>query len=479
MRCKFGLVALIGFFSLVSCIASRPVNYPAGNYEVVIPSRDSGPTEVSYAVPLFADNNQAVPGKGKIALSLDTCIKAALENNRQLLSAMEGKNKAKGRLKETEALRYPQLTVNLTYTRIDEINTFDIGPTTIETGSLDNYKGEASLKQLLYQGGKIRALIYSAELGQRIAALQFDDTKEAIYFLVAKSYYDVVLNQEILDVNKKSLETTSAHRDNVKALKGQGMVSDYELLRAEVQVSNLKTLVMQAESNLKLSKLTLLRVMGAPTDDESAEIELIDKFDYIAQTTDLQKSMETAFNLRPDLAQAGLLVKMQKESIKAARADLRPTVSVFANGGEEKPSRKVFGGTEWGDYWNAGGMVSFPLFEGGKTRGKIMQEKAVLHQYQLALSDTEEKVRYEVKQAFLTLKDAEEMINAQKENVKQAREGLRLAELGYKNGVNTQLEVMDAQTALDIAQKNYLSSLYGYNVAYLMLKKSMGVLNSK
>lgn len=486
MAYKIGFVVLTGLLLTTSCATLQaPMNYPPGVFNVIYPERASGPTpacrqgrEVSYSKPLFADNNQALPGKGKISLSLDECIQAALENNRQLMSVAEGKNKAKGRLTETEALRYPQLSANLSYTRLDEVTEFVMGPTKIATNSLDNYKGEASLKQVLYQGGKVTALIYSAQLGQRIAALQFDDTKEAIYFLVAKSYYDVVLNQEILDVNKKSLETTTAHRDNVKALKGQGMVSDYELLRANVQVSNLKTLVMQAESNLKLSKLALLRVMGAPTDDDSVEIELTDKLDYTAQDTDLPKSIETALRLRPDLSQAELMIKVQKESVKSVRADLRPTVSIFANGGEEKPSRKVLGGTEWGNYWNAGGMVSFPIFEAGRTRGKLMQEKATLHQYELALSDTEEKVRYEVKQAYLTLKDAEEMITAQKENVKQAQEGFRLAELGYKNGVNTQLEVMDAQTALDIAEKNYLSSLYGYNIAYLMLKKSMGVLSN-
>jgi outer membrane protein TolC len=116
---------------------------------------------------------------------------------------------------------------------------------------------------------------------------------------------------------------------------------------------------------------------------------------------------------------------------------------------------------------------------GGRTRGKVIEERATLNQYEIALKDTEEKIRYEVRQAFLSLKDAEELINSQKENVKQAEEGLRLANIGFQNGVNTQLEVLDTQLALDVARKNYLSAIYSYNLAQLMMQKAMGVLRNK
>ena len=351
-------------------------------------------------------------------------------------------------------------------------------------GDLNTYKSEASLKQTLYQGGKIAATNESAKLNRQLAELQFIDTEEFVIFQTAKSYDEVLLNREILDVNRKSLATASAHRDNVKALNQQGMASDYELLRAEVQVSNLKTFVLQSESNLKLSGLNLLKTMGWPTGDHplsayggTSEVELTDQLHYAPISPDginFQNVLETAFRQRADLKQAQLTIDIQQKNIAITRSSLLPNLALSFNTGYEKPSRKDFGVVDWGDYWNAGATVSFPLFEGGLTRSKLIQEKSILQQHQVTLRETEEKIRYEVRQAVLLLKDAEELLVAQKENVTQAEEGSRLAELGFKNGVNTQLEVMDAQMALDLARKNYMAAVYQYHLADLMFKKAIG-----
>lgn len=463
-RIKFLITLLTGFIllcGLASCTTG--------------PARDGGyiPDPVAVPAPPATTNPLS---DGKIRLSLEQCIQVALDNNRPLAISRAGRQKARGRVKEVNSMRYPQLTGSLSYTRLDEVTEFNMGGKVTTIGSQDNYKAEASARQILYQGGKVTTLIDSAKLGEELADAQFADTEEMVIFLVARAYYDVLLAEATLKVDQKSLETTTAHRDNVKSMNQQGMASNYELLRAEVQVSNLKSLEIQSESNRKLARLNLLRVIGAPTENNSTEVELTDNLTYKAIETNEEQLLETAFKMRPDLKQAQLMVDIQRKSIKIAKADLRPTVSLFASAGEESPSRKVFGAVDWGDYWNAGVTISFPIFEAGRTRARVSQEKATLHQYQIALEDTEEKARYEIRQAILTLKDTEELINSQEQNVKQAEEGLRLAELGYRNGVNTQVEVMDAQTARDMARKNYLYALYQYNVARLMLNKATGVL---
>jgi outer membrane protein TolC len=425
------------------------------------------------------ENNQDAKTTEKVKLSLAQCIRVTLDNNRQILMSREEKEKAKGRLKEATSLKYPHISGNLSYTRLDEVSKFDVGGMTIETGSLNNYKSEASINQLLYQGGRINASIKSAQIGETLADTQIANTEEEIILLATKSYYDVLLNQEVVSINKKSLENVSEHLRNVKLLNKEGVASNYDVLRSGVQMSNTKTLLIQSESVLRLSKLSLLRIMGAPIDDESSDMELTDKLAYTPKEIESVKALDTAFQMRKDIKQAKLMLDLQNKNITIAKSALRPSLSLAAGIGEEKPSRHSMGVIEWGDYWSASLLMSFPLFEGGQTRGKLAQEKATLSQYQIALRDTEEKTQYEIKQAVLSINDAAELIGSQQENVKQAEEGLRLAELGFKNGVNTQLEVMDAQVALDIARKNYLSAIYNYNLAQLMLEKAMGVLSNR
>jgi len=475
----------LGFFWLgpiISCVGNpsrpadvSPVFVPSG---VVVPASASGSALTS---PAGVEESAGTAKMENARLSLARCIQIALENNRQLLIAEEGRVKAKGRVTESMSQCYPNLTANLSYRRVDQVTDFSASALTpkITIGSLDNYSAEASLKQTIYQGGRVNAMIESAQLGQQLAEMQFRDAKEAVIFLVTKAYDDVLLSQETLNINQKSLVNAQEHLNNVRLSHQQGVASNYELLRAEVQVTNLKAVVIQSESNLHLAKLSLLRAMGAPVEDGSVTIELTDPLTPTIQSVNLAQALETAFQLRPDLQQARLAVEMQKKNITIAKSDLRPNISLLAATGEEKPSRYGFGENVWGDYWNAGIAISFPLFEGGRVRGQVIQERATLHQNEISLDDTAERVRYEVKQAVLSLNDTAELIKSQSENVRQAEEGLRLVDLGFKNGVNTQLEVLDTQVSLDVARKNYLTAVYNYNLAHLMLEKSMGVLENK
>jgi len=426
-----------------------------------------------------APQNAGTKAPEKLKLSLSQCLKLTLDNNRQILISREEKEKAKGRLKEAQSLKYPHVSANLSYTRPDKVAEFDVGGVKIETGTLNNYKAEASINQSLYQGGRINASIKSAQIGEELADTQIANTEEEIILLATKSYYDVLLSQEVVSINRKGLENVQEHFKNVKLLNKEGVASNYEVLRAGVQVSNTKTLLIQSESALRLSKLSLLRIMGAPTDDESGEIELSDQLIYAPKEIDSVKALDTAFQMRKDLKQAKLLLDLQRKNLTITKSALRPSLSLIAGIGEEKPSRYSFGLIEWGSYWNATLLLAFPIFEGGQTRGRLVQEKATLSQYQIALRDAEERTHYEIREAILSINDAAELIISQQENVKQAEEGLRLAELGFKNGVNTQLEVMDTQVALDIARKNYLSAIYSYNMAQLMLERAMGVLGNK
>ena len=156
---------------------------------------------------------------------------------------------------------------------------------------------------------------------------------------------------------------------------------------------------------------------------------------------------------------------MQKQSIVLAESEGKPAFNLMWNFGYEYPSRKVFLTQEWGDYQNIMAVASMPVFEWGRITSRIRQEESLLKQAEIAEIDIRERIKLEVRQSVSSIRDSVVLIETQSENIKQAEEGLRLAEVGYKNGVNTQLEVMDTQMALDTASKNYVQSLYQYNLA--------------
>ena len=401
-------------------------------------------------------------------LSLEQSIEIALANNRQVLIAREGMNYADERLNEANARKYPALSSTASYTRLDEVATVSMGPGVSGTmGDVNNAKGELSIKQPIYSGGRISAGVEAALLGKTIQSNQNDDIAKRVVFLVKKAYYDALLNEAIVDVNRKSEALTKAHLDDIQKMASQGLSSRYELLRVQVQLTNIRAMRIQSETNLKNVKLAFFNTIGLPL--EGAEsLKLTDKLSMPAPSrTDGEHSakLEDAFHNRSDLKIAQLRIDMQRQSIVLAEAEGKPSFNLMWNLGYEYPSRKEFLTQAWGDYWNIVAMASVPVFEWGRIKARIRQEESLLKQAEIAEMDIRERIKLEVRQSVSSVQDSVVLIETQNENIKQAEEGLRLAEIGYKNGVNTQLEVMDTQMALDTAAKNYVQSLYQYNLA--------------
>jgi outer membrane protein TolC len=406
--------------------------------------------------------------RSESGLSLEQSIEIALANNRQVLIAREGMNYAEERLDEAGARRYPFFASTASYTRVDEVGEITMGPgVSGKTGSLNNARGEFSVKQPIYSGGRISAGIEAAFLGKAVQSYQNDDVTKRVIFLVKKAYYDVILNESIVNVNRKSEAVTRARLDDVRKLADHGQSSRYELLRMQVQVTNIQAMRIQSETNLQNARLVFLNALGLPL-ERFESLSLKDNFIVPAgdgNAAEHSTKLEDAFHNRTDLKIARLKIDMQRQSVILAGAEGKPSFNIVWNLGYEYPSRKEFLSQAWGDYWNLVAVASVPVFEWGRIKARIRQEESLLKQAEIAEMDIRERIKLEVRQAVSSLNDFIVLIDAQKENIKQAEEGLRLAEIGYKNGINTQLELMDTQMALDTASKNYIQSLYQYNIA--------------
>ncbi|MBI5779792.1 MAG: TolC family protein [Planctomycetes bacterium] len=415
-------------------------------------------------------NNLSMP-QFDAGLSLEQSIEIALANNRQMLIAQEGMNYADARLSEASARKYPTLSSTASYTRLDEVATVSIGPGVSGTmGDVNNAKGELSIKQPIYSGGRISAGVESALLGKTVQSNQKDDITTRVIFLVKKVYYDVLLNEAIVEVNRKSESVSRAHLENIRKLFEQGQSSRYELLRAQVQLTNIQAMRIQSETNIQNVKLVFMNTIGLPL-EKSEALKLTGKLnlpaggDGVRDVLEHSAKLEEAFHNRADLKIAQLKIDMQKQSIVLAESEGKPAFNLIGNFGYEYPSRKKFLTQAWGDYWSVVTAASIPVFEWGRIKARIRQEESLLKQAEIAEMDIRERIKLEVRQSVSSVKDSVVLIETQTENIKQAEEGLRLAEIGYKNGVNTQLEVLDTQMALDTASKNYVQSLYQYNLA--------------
>jgi outer membrane protein TolC len=412
-------------------------------------------------------------------LNIADCMKLALVNNKALQHTVQENEIARGeRLKSYSAI-LP--TVNLTgqYDRLDEVTSFEIdtptGKEKIQFGDVDNYSAILTVTQPIFAGGSIPARINSAKL----LSLLTDETVRAavqdVVYAAEHAYYDVLLSQRLLDISTDAVRSAQAHLDNVRQRQRGGVASDFDVLRAEVELSNFQAEYIQNKNTISVSKANLIKVMGV---SQESDFVLSDKLLYIPSNITMEQAVETAYRNRPDLLGREFDIKRQKEMLKISRSQYYPIVSGYYTNTWAKPDPHSMMQIEWGHAWQAGVTASIPVFDGFMRDGDIVAQKARLKQGQIDLIDAEETALFELTTAQLSIENAAEFIESQQLNLTRAEEGLRLAEVGYREGTNTQVEMIDAQAALTTARANHYQSIYTHIIAKLDFQKAMGTLAS-
>ena len=393
--------------------------------------------------------------------------------NRPLQQERVGREIASGRIQASYSEALPALGLTGSYVRRDE----ELG-TTISSGEYvptrlqDQYGAGLKLTQPLFNG-RIGAALRAARLYGAWTEASIRAATEAVQRETIRAYYQAVLSEHLLDVNQTALETAERQLDDARARRRQGMASNYDELRAQVEVSNFRAQVLQARNDKDVAYTALYRLMGASP--ESAA-ELVDDVPLVLESIDFAVAARTALERRADLAVAEYALRLQRESVAAAQGRYWPEVSGYVSQTWANPDPHESSRDEWGDEWQAGVQLSLPLFDGLDRRGALLQERAKLRQLEIALQDAEERALSEIRQGVLSLKTAEEFAHSQSQNLATAAEALRLVEAGLKAGQNAPVEVMDARQALTRAAANYYQSMFSHALARVALQQAMGLM---
>ena len=421
-------------------------------------------------------NKAPVEGSAYLSgdLRLEEAIGKALELNLSLQQTRQEREISRGRILESYSEVLPALDLTGSYVRRDE----ELGSTRDGVYTTTRYENQygAGLKvtQPLFNG-RMGTALRAGRLYRLWAETGIREAEEGVRYDVVSAYYQAVLSAHLLEVNVAALETAERQLADTTARRRQGMASNYDELRAEVEVSNFRAQVLQARNDKDVAGTALFRLIGASPE---SDVSLVDSIPLVLEEMTFEKALRTALECRADLAQAEYAVGLQRESVNNVRSRYFPELSGYASQQWANPDPHDSSQDDWGDEWQAGLQASLPLFDGLGRRGAMIQEKAKLKQYEIALRDTEEKVTSQIRQLVLSLKTAEEFANSQSRNLETAKEALRLVETGLSEGQNTPVEVMDARQALTTASANYYKSLFDHAMARVKLQKAMGLLSN-
>jgi outer membrane protein len=419
-------------------------------------------------------------------LTLVDAVNLTLGHNKMLQRTLEEKNVAYGQVVASRSAWLPSISVNGRFQRQELVPVFTVTvptvppappvpPERVQIGTLNNYSVDLAVVQPIFAGGAITAQVRAA----KILSLLTDQTVRAatqdVVYTAETAYYQLLLSQHLVAIDTDAVRASKVHLDDVEKKRAGGVASDFDVLRAQVELSNFEASLIKSKNAINIARANLIKTMGVSQD---SDFVLADEFAYVPIEVSMEQAVEVAYTNRPDLYSREYEIRAQREQLQIARSRYLPNISGFFTNTWSSPSPTAFGSSSsaWGRIWVGGLQGTWPIFDGFQREGTIIQEKARLREAQISLVDAEETALYELTRAILSMKDAEEFVQSQRLNLTRANEGLRLAEVGYQQGINTQVEVIDAQSALTQARVNYYQAIYSHVVAKLAVQRAMGTI---
>jgi outer membrane protein len=426
-------------------------------------------------------------------LTLQQAVSIALENNTSIQVFREKVNAAQGQLEAVRGNLVPQLSASGSMVRLNSLIDMKVGETYFlsvldsthrPTGDVVpiastsivsdkigiTYSGKLSASWPVYTGGKVWQGYQISRLNLKAAGESFDSTRATVIFSAKQVYYDLLLAQSALTVTREAVSSIEKHVARVRALYQNGMVSRYDLLRAEVQLSNMQPQLIRMQNAVELSRQALNMVLNRDLD---TPVKLADSMSYSSVEVDSSLLLKKALESRPEYRSILLRQKMTDKARLISYANYQPTVALIADYSYSKGSG-FSSSDEWTKSWDVGVAASWPLFDGGTGLGRIKEARATSRQLVLIREQVEDWIKLEVTASYLTLKATEKAINSQEKAEEQAQEALKIANARYESGQATNLDVLDAQLALTQARTNKIQAVHDYLVALAALEKAVG-----
>jgi outer membrane protein TolC len=332
--------------------------------------------------------------------------------------------------------------------------------------------GSVTIKQLLFNGavfiGVGAASVYS-KLAHDVYRMKTVETVTK----VRKAYYAALLSAEARALMQSTLQNAEDNLRNVKLLRNQGIVSEYDELRATVGVENLRPTVLQTETNADLALDALRNTMGVR---HTESLTLTDTMAFVPVTDSLLlRAGDDLLESNPTLSVARWQIELNGAAVNAERSAYLPTVALFGSYQYQAAKNEFnFSTNDFFKGTNIGLSLSLNLFQGVQTWSRVEQAQLEQRKSEEQKNNLERNLRTGLHSVVGALRQAQKRVESQFKTVEMATRGYSIVTTRFLANAATQLEVNDALLALMQARVNRVQSIYDYLVATADLDQLVG-----
>ena len=428
-----------------------------------------------------------------IPLTFDEAIALALRNNRAIEQSEADREAARWALSEVRRNSGLMLSWSTSLNRIggraynqqreahyQTRYLADIGQNVDSQGNKINpkfypsYQSEMintfALRMQIYSGGRLENSREAARYGLNAADMNLEDVRQIVRYRTAEAYYQVLARLAYVKVQQEAVHLLEEHLRNVEIQYEVGVVAKSDMLATNVQLANVQKALNSAQGDYLTAVAQLNNLIGLAVD---TEVEPKDSTDFSTYHLTEADCLEYAITHRPDGIAARYLVKRATAAKNAAKAGYRPTVAAVVQGSFGGEGN--FTAEHVRERWSVGVEMQWNIFDNGITSSQVEQAKAAERKAESQARQQLEMIELEVHNAYIALLTAEKNIETTSAAVSKAEEEFAIAQIRYIEGVDTNLNVMNAQEKVVETRNNFYSAVYDYNTSRALLDKAMGV----
>ncbi len=408
----------------------------------------------------------AAPEAAAMDIDLKGAVTTAIQNNRDITIAELKRREAEADVSAAAAKKNPSVSYSWQRNQYPtQVVTTALGTQSSNHG----YSQGINVSWPIWTFGKVEGAIDAARYQKNIADLDVYKTEADTKLAAVQAYYQYLEAVKLAEVQAQSVTDYASHLNNVQQQFDAGIVAKLDVLSSNVSLANAKQKSIAADNTRDVAEANLNNIMRIPM---NTTLNPLDKnFPEPEFDLTMEQAILMAQKYRWELVEADYGVKAAEASLRSAKAGYLPTVSV--GGGYSWKEASVTAVDK--DDWAVQGGLSWSLWDGGATQASVKKADAAVKTAQETLLQAREKIELEVRQDYLNVLSYKEQIRAAEASVAQAEEAYKIATVRYSSGVGINLDVLDAELALNTARTNYITALYNYNIGLATLEHAMGV----
>ena len=422
-----------------------------------------------------------------VTLTLDEAIALALKNNRLIEQSAEDREAARWNLSAARRQSGPTFSWSSSLNRIggryyrrnNQRNNHDQARyyskfQDVNMSLYPSYESEntnsASLSMPVYTGGRLENQRKTARYALNAADLTLENSRQTVKYQAAQAYYQVLQRASLVNVQEEAVELLEEHLRNVTIQYEVGTIAKSDVLATNVQLANSQQSLNTAQGNYQTAVAQLNNILGLPV---NTEIAASDEINFIHYNLTEEQCLDYALAHRPDGIAAIYTLKQAEAQTAAAKSGYRPNVNAVVQG--SMSGENVFGSNHNAEQWAVGLQMQWNIFDNGVTSANVNQAKAAERRAESVAQQQIETIQLEVHSAYIALKTSEKNIEVTASAVDKAEEEFKIAQIRYVEGVDTNLNVMNAQEKVVETRNNYYTAIYNFNTSRAQLEKAMGV----